>query len=541
MLRKRPIIKLSYISLFLAVSAALLLFLNIPAGASPEYRYTIWQLTRFFALPGLVIVLAAPVLMALRKSRALGIVCLLLIVLVESILFLTIPDSAGAESRYLAGRLLIFPAALALLAALWLMLRAAAGWSTIFAAAGAACLAAPALSPNAYSLHWGFSVLYSVLWAAGALFIGVFCFVQAGRIKNFSAGLLTALGTLFFLWGGAEIFFLVTDQPEDGKYDASGESRHVLAGAAQAGFSMIEKKFGISPRRPDHPSGSSAKLMRRYGKELFDAKYTFDRQGRRIVPVNPEKPLADLLLFGCSFTFGEGLSDEETWAWRLSQDLGPDWQVTNYSFFGYGAQQMLGMLEEKELEPEPKAPMREALFLGIRPHIYRFTGLFFYKFKSLKYKMADGRLERAGYTTDSPLQLIAGLPEIFNGSQAARALSELLISAYVKRHERELLETYAAIITASSRILREAYGARLTALLWGDLDDLAPLLAKENIPTLRVSDFLKMPEDAAAYKIAPGWDLHPNARASAELAAGLSKYYKALLTESRKAAGGDVE
>src|SRR5206468_9604074 len=36
----------------------------------------------------------------------------------------------------------------------------------------------------------------------------------------------------------------------------------------------------------------------------------------------------ELLLLGCSFTFGWAVSDDETWAWRL-QSLRPDLEVRN--------------------------------------------------------------------------------------------------------------------------------------------------------------------------------------------------------------------
>jgi len=66
---------------------------------------------------------------------------------------------------------------------------------------------------------------------------------------------------------------------------------------------------------------------------------------------DPDAPA--LWIFGCSFSYGWGIDDDEVYAWHLQRWL-PDWRVVNYSVNGYGTLQSLLQLE-RALEQE-KAP-----------------------------------------------------------------------------------------------------------------------------------------------------------------------------------------
>jgi hypothetical protein len=58
----------------------------------------------------------------------------------------------------------------------------------------------------------------------------------------------------------------------------------------------------------------------------------------------PEARRPELLLLGCSFTFGVGVSDDETYAWQL-QALRPDLDVRNRGTGAYGTLQALWLLD----------------------------------------------------------------------------------------------------------------------------------------------------------------------------------------------------
>ena len=74
------------------------------------------------------------------------------------------------------------------------------------------------------------------------------------------------------------------------------------------------------------------------------APVTIRPDGARAAAPEPPTGRPSLLLLGCSFTLGWGVSDDETWAWRI-QELRPDLEVVNRGAAGYGTVQALLLLE----------------------------------------------------------------------------------------------------------------------------------------------------------------------------------------------------
>ena len=88
----------------------------------------------------------------------------------------------------------------------------------------------------------------------------------------------------------------------------------------------------------------------------YSFKTTYLANGLRIThPLNTysENRKKEIWVFGCSFTQGWTLNDEETYPWVLREKL-PDYEVVNFGVLGYGTVQSLIQL-------------REALAKGARP------------------------------------------------------------------------------------------------------------------------------------------------------------------------------
>jgi hypothetical protein len=66
--------------------------------------------------------------------------------------------------------------------------------------------------------------------------------------------------------------------------------------------------------------------------------------GRRITGGEALPPGGEVVVLGCSYTHGHGLSDEESWPWLLQEQL-PRRPVLNYGTSGFGTYQSLLMLE----------------------------------------------------------------------------------------------------------------------------------------------------------------------------------------------------
>lgn len=72
---------------------------------------------------------------------------------------------------------------------------------------------------------------------------------------------------------------------------------------------------------------------------------TQDKEGYRICSLLPNSTKPEIWVFGCSFTYGWGVNDEQTYPWLLQVAL-PDYTVKNYGVGGYSTYQNLLQLED---------------------------------------------------------------------------------------------------------------------------------------------------------------------------------------------------
>ena len=75
-------------------------------------------------------------------------------------------------------------------------------------------------------------------------------------------------------------------------------------------------------------------------------------------PPDPESARPVVVAAGCSFSFGHGLNDEDTWPWLLQEQL-PQYQVLNAAVMGYGTDQAL-LAAERQIRQHPA----QAVVLG---------------------------------------------------------------------------------------------------------------------------------------------------------------------------------
>ena len=79
-------------------------------------------------------------------------------------------------------------------------------------------------------------------------------------------------------------------------------------------------------------------------------EHTWKNRQRRSRPSLEDNRPYKAAVFGCSYTFGTGIKDEETYCWKLNQ-LFPDIRFDNYAVGGYGPYQCyLGMRDILERE-----------------------------------------------------------------------------------------------------------------------------------------------------------------------------------------------
>ena len=355
-------------------------------------------------------------------------------------------------------------------------------------------------------------------WITQSLFLTVFFFaVSAGiRQKILCYAYITA-ASFFLALATAEIYFKLLDIHETQREYHSAGSVYVKSGYT----THLQERDGSAP---DHvlghgpnPNGIvrvAARLVRG-GKVIYDALYTRDAQGRRITPDRGDKADTAILLFGCSYTMGHGLNDQETFAWRLGEMLGERFQVFNYGYDGYGAHQMLALLESGRLTRlTQRYTQVYAFYLAISVHEMRCVGIWPWNYSGPRYILENGALRYAGKLNERP-----ALTKFFSGSQAYVRV----MRAY-HRHlaPYSALDTLAAIIAKSMQELDTRYHAHALTVVYPDFTHIEAILRDRGVRVLSLTGV--MPDYVSEGKYDIEDDGHPNALANTRIAEALAEY-----------------
>lgn len=114
---------------------------------------------------------------------------------------------------------------------------------------------------------------------------------------------------------------------------------------------------------------------RKKGEEiLYKVLYSVDAHRRRVTPIEYLEPDPHFMLFfGGSYTFGEGVNDNETMPSYVSQ-LAPRYKSYNYGVGGYGPQHMLAKLQSEEMTTEIDENQGVLIYTFIYEHVDRAIG-----------------------------------------------------------------------------------------------------------------------------------------------------------------------
>jgi hypothetical protein len=135
-------------------------------------------------------------------------------------------------------------------------------------------------------------------------------------------------------------------------------------------FDMHDELLGFK-----HLTNVQVSSMKKVGGKIaYNVTYSTDEYGRRRVPVNnPDQRNKFIAFFGCSFTFGEGVNDNETLPFYVGQ-IASDYMPYNYGVMGYGAQGMLAKLESDDVVNEMNERDGMLIYTFIDDHYRRAAG-----------------------------------------------------------------------------------------------------------------------------------------------------------------------
>jgi hypothetical protein len=277
-------------------------------------------------------------------------------------------------------------------------------------------------------------------------------------------------------------------------------------------------------------------LKARDGSTIYDVKYSINQYGFRqgSPPLKPISQYDDkaVFFFGDSFTFGEGVNDEDTLPQQFSVASGI--RVINFGVQGYGPHQMLRMLEiNRPRIVESNDPLAIVYTILPSEHMVRAAGRRFWDERGPHYEVIDGALKYLGSFGGFPL-----LVRILRQSYIYSALLDEKIRYIITDNDRQRL---LAILLRARDLSRSRYHAPFFVVLWGAYGDnpgddtnenwVAQRLEENEVPTLQLT--LSVPalnSDGFRFPI----DGHPTANAYTLVANAL----KAFLDADRLASGG---
>jgi hypothetical protein len=288
-----------------------------------------------------------------------------------------------------------------------------------------------------------------------------------------------------------------------------------LEGTIAQGFYDTEDDVGYLPR-------ANMKVTARKMEgdtPIYDVTYTIGPDRFRVVPrAEAKEAKACILLFGDSHTFGEGVNDNETYAWQLAGKSGGRIAVHDFGMSGWGPHQMLAGLQSGRFPAATTCTPTDVVYHLIPDHIGRVAGRSKWDPHGPRFRLgADGRPVRDG-NFDSPGPK-APAPDLDEGILGWRRLFD--VRQVGTREEAKLL---AAILVDSARELQKRYpGVRVHVLDWDPYDNAR---IAEILPTLKAAGLVVHPIDAIIPDYRQDWqryaihrlDRHPNPEAHRRIA-----------------------
>lgn len=249
-------------------------------------------------------------------------------------------------------------------------------------------------------------------------------------------------------------------------------------GIADVGFIALPNKHVTAVRKLD-------------SRVIFDASYTTGPDGFRIVP-KADNARRCVLLFGDSFTFGEGVNDDETTAAQLVTRSKGQVEVKNLGIGGWGPHQFLAGLQSGRFQRAISCKPTDAVYLMIAAHTARAAG--------------RGKWDRFGpmfVVDDKGRPVRAG-----NFNTVGKSWRELV--GFNRLTEDEEEELSATILSEASRELERLYpGIRFHVFLWdGVPDGVARRLKDRGVSVHTIRQIIPDYSDEK-YLIAPPYEYHP--------------------------------
>jgi hypothetical protein len=297
------------------------------------------------------------------------------------------------------------------------------------------------------------------VWLCGGFFL-ICLYLSLGATRSWLKAVWLNLGLAILTLGGFEMYVGLQDSRTQLSYDPEYHVAHpILRYAAQ------KDHVGTSTRHDQ-------------GQVTFDVQYTIDANGLRVSPPATAEESGDcILFFGGSFTFGEGVQDEETMPYQVGLKTQDQYQVYNSAFHGYGPHHMLTALEHKVVEEAIQCAPRYVIYPAIVAHAARVAGRAFWDRHGPRYVFEEGRVVFRGRFSDDSLFS----DDVYDQFRKS-AISQRVMRKKAEQVEPQDIQLFGASVAAARDHVETHYpGSVFHVLLWDWLGEETSIAMRETL------------------------------------------------------------
>lgn len=285
------------------------------------------------------------------------------------------------------------------------------------------------------------------------------------------------------------------------------------------GYMVEDDALGTAPAR--NAKGHS--IGYEHGKVAYDVTYTIDADGLRIAPpLKTATPTSSVLFFGCSFTYGEGLQDDQTLPYQTGILSGGQYPIYNFSFHGYAPNQMMSAIETGRVKQTVRTPPRTIIYTALPDHIARVVGKIPYGRHSPHYAYVlqpDGTVHFDGHFDDAHQ---SRLEASIRGQLRKSALYLWIDNVFRPSTNDDDLRLLLALVRQSRNRLKADYpDAEFHIILWRNFpyeqktyEKMQAGFAEMHIPVHLVENILPGYNSNPKQYWLTGENAHPNALAN---------------------------
>lgn len=261
---------------------------------------------------------------------------------------------------------------------------------------------------------------------------------------------------------------------------------------------------------------------------VYEVTYTIDRFGHRRVPDPAETNASAIVFFGDSFTFGEGVDDEECLPYQVFSLTQGRYRVVNLGFHGYGPHQMLVALENNIGESSLNGCVpRYVFYQHISDHARRVAGKSEWEVVGPRYTLTEdgSRVRYVGQGNWSNMPCEEGnLRTWVNWQIAKSSIGRRVVNLKRKMSRRDVDLLIGVVQCAEKKVKEKWPNARFVVLTWEqksmDQYSASCVLSRKGVDVIYISDILPAFEERRN-TLTIRLDGHPNRQCYSEIAAYL--------------------